>query len=138
MITDSIEERFHIIDDLITEYAVSLPFFSGNDECLFSYEWKTMDDGRHLVVHDLYTRNCDSGEVSVKEINDDTRISNRIADNLMGLEALETEDLYMENHEKALSSKDEEVINSLKECFNKLITDIALIDAYCAFGAEFL
>ena len=137
MITGNIEERFHITKNLTIEYAISLPFLTGNEERLFSYEWKTIDGDKHLVIHDLYVRDCESGAVVVKEINDDTRISNRLSDGLMGLEALEAEDLYMENHEKAVSGEGKEVIDVLRDCFNKLITDQALRDAYNEFGLEF-
>ncbi|MCR5048168.1 MAG: hypothetical protein K6A37_04315 [Saccharofermentans sp.] len=138
MITDSIEERFHIIDNLITEYAVSLPYLSGNEERFFSYEWKTMEDGKHLVVHDLYIRNRESCEVTIKEINNDTKISDRLSDGVLGLEALEIEDQYMDNHEKALLDQNEDVKNALRNCFNKLITDKALLDTYIELGIEFL
>lgn len=139
MITEAIEGRFHFAKEIITEYAVSLPIILPDKERVFTYEWVGQEGNKVILIHDLYSLNLSNNTVNKSPIEEKGLRSNRIADGVKGLAAIEIEEKYMALYEKirkdfyksTLSEK-----NQLKEYFNQLITDEALIEMYKRFGKE--
>lgn len=139
MITKAIEERFHFAHELITEYAVSLPIILPKEERIFTYEWIENDGNKVMLVHDLYSLDLNSNTVGKKSLEEKGARSNRIASGVKGLAAIEIEEKYMSLYEKvrdvfygAMSSERVQ----LKDYFEQLITDEALIEVYKRFGKE--
>ena len=139
MITEAIEGRFHFSNELITEYAVSLPIILPNEELIFTYEWVENEGNKVILIHDLYSLDLNSNTVNKKSLEEKGARSNRIANGVKGLAAIEMEEKYMSLYEKnrdtfyATVSPEK---NQLKEYFDQLITDEALIEVYKRFGKE--
>lgn len=144
MITKELNQRFNNVGfDLITEYAVSLPFLVKNEEKFFTFEWidTDKDKHKHLLVHDLYVRDSSTGEVTVTSVEDDSRISERIRECVLGIKAFEMETRYMELYESIVSDENadrESIFLELVKCCTSLVSDKALIEAYKFYGNEWV
>lgn len=139
MITEAIEGRFHFAKEIITEYAVSLPIILPDKERVFTYEWVEQEDNKVILIHDLYSLNLSNNTVNKSSIEEKGLRSNRIADGVKGLAAIEIEEKYMALYEKIRKDFYKSTLserNQLKEYFNQLITDEALIEMYKRFGKE--
>ena len=139
MFTARLEERFHILEELITEYAVSLPIILPDQERIFSYGWIKEGEKKRILIHDLYILDRKNAEVRKEKIEETGAESRRIAEGLKGIAAYELEEKYMElyeeireNYYSALPEKRAQ----LKGYFEKLITDEALIEIYKKYGKE--
>lgn len=139
MITEAIERRFHFVKEIITEYAVSLPIILPDEERVFTYEWVEQEGYKVILIHDLYSLNLINNIVNKSSIEEKGFRSNRIADGAKGLVAIEIEEKYMAFYEKIRRDFYKSTLserNQLKEYFNQLITDEALIEMYKRFGKE--
>lgn len=139
MITEAIEGRFHFAKEIITEYAVSLPIILPDKERVFTYEWVEQEGNKVILIHDLYSLNLSNNTVNKSPIEEKGLRSNRIADGVKGLAAIEIEEKYMALYEKIRKDFYKSTLserNQLKEYFNQLITDEALIEMYKRFGKE--
>ena len=140
MVASSIEERFHILANLVIGYGVSLPFLVKDEERLFSFSRKKIDGVQYLVIHDLYILDRKKGEVITHKIEDNSRICEKFREGLLAEAALAEERHYMDVYENLLrdTSNYESLIIELRDSFSKLITDKALVDAYKFFGDEWV
>lgn len=139
MITEAIEGRFHFAKEIITEYAVSLPIILPEEERVFTYEWVEQDGNKVILIHDLYSLNLSNNTVNKNPIEEKGLCSNRVADGVKGLAAIEIEEKYMALYERIRRDFYKSTLserNQLKEYFNQLITDEALIEMYKRFGKE--
>lgn len=139
MITKAIEDRFHFAKELITEHAISLPIILPNEERIFTFTWIKEGNSKEIVIHDLYVLDLEKKTVSKTTIEKKGLPSNRIAEGVKGTDAYEILEKYMVLYEKIRNNYYKESSlekKQLKQYFDQLITDEALIETYKKYGKE--
>ena len=142
MITKEIESRFNIVNSVPTEYSISLPILLPDKEILFTYNWEGKNDGKYLILHDMYILNVQNNNLEVKNIEEEIKDEGVLHQGLMGIEAFKVEEKFIHIYERVrgdlIQSKNEVSADrdKMEEYFDLLITNKVLRDVYLRIGAR--